>query len=88
MTTVEDLINVEEKDQYLREIVRKYPQLFRGIGNHKNFEYKIELKANAITTPRRVPALLMKEVQAQINAMLEHGVIAKVEKPTKWCSQL
>ena len=37
-------------------------------------------------TPRRVPIPLMKAVKSELDRMEKQGVIAKVTKPTEWCS--
>ena len=69
-------------------VQEEFPQLFQGLG--KLGEYEIKLKENAtpfaLSTPRRVPLPLMKEVETELERMLKEGVISQVETPTDWCS--
>ena len=72
-----------------RSVQEEFPQLFQGLGKLEG-EYEIKLKENAtpfaLSTPRRVPLPLMKEVETKLERMLKEGVISQVETPTDWCS--
>ena len=52
----------------------------------------IKLKAGAeplcLTTARRVPFPLMDAVKAELNNMVESGVIRSVTEPTDWCAAM
>ena len=70
-------------------VQEEFPQLFQSLGKLEG-EYEIKLKENAtpftLSTPRRVPLPLMKEVETELERMLKEGVISQVETPTDWCS--
>lgn len=89
---IETINKIAAEKEYAREIVQQYPEVFKGLGNLRNFEYKIELKDNAIphsiTVLRRVPIPLMKEVESQLNKMENDDVIERVEQPTEWCAPM
>ena len=39
-----------------------------------------------LTMPRHVAIPLLPKVEAELQRMLQLGVIKKVEQPTEWCS--
>lgn len=82
VSVVEPIITVDS-------VVQKFPQLFEGLGKLKD-NYSIKLMTNcepyALTTPRRVAIPLLPKVEAELQRMLQLGVIEKVEQPTEWCS--
>ena len=55
-------------------------------------EYHIELRGNAkpfaIYTPRKVPLPLWTETKAELERMVEMGVIAPVHRATDWCAPM
>lgn len=71
------------------DIVKQYPRLFQGLGKLEG-EHTIHFKEGAtpfcLTTPRRVPLPLMKQVQEEIKRMEQLDVIEPVDEPTEWCS--
>ena len=73
------------------DIVKQYPTLFQGLGKLEG-EHTIHLKEGAtpfcLTTPRRVPLPLMKNVQEEIKRMEQLDVIEPVDEPTEWCSPI
>lgn len=73
------------------DIVKQYPSLFQGLGKLEG-EHTIQLKEGAtpfcLTTPRRVPLPLMKQVQEEIKRMEQLDVIEPVDEPTEWCSPI
>ena len=73
------------------DIVKQYPTLFQGLGKLEG-EHTIHLKEGAtpfcLTTPRRVPLPLMKQVQEEIKRMEQLDVIEPVDEPTEWCSPI
>ena len=81
----------ENRDQLRPNFVSKedvqvrYPQFFRGLGGLQG-EQHIELRDNAKpfrqTVSRRVPVLLLKKIEAELNKMVVNNVIVPVDTPT------
>ena len=45
--------------------------------------------ANPVQCPaRRVPVTLKPKLKAELDRMVERGVICPIEKPTEWCNQI
>ena len=67
----------------------KFPKLFQELGKLEG-DYHITLRPGAtpysLDTPRRVPIPLMQAVKSELDRMEKQGVIARVTKPTEWCS--
>lgn len=74
------------------EIIKTYPELFKGLGKLENFEYNIKITSNAepfaVETPRRVPMPLIETIRKEIKRMVEKGVIEPIEEATPWCSPM
>jgi hypothetical protein len=89
---IQKSISQIQTQEFQQEVFKKYPKLFHGIGNLKEYEYEIKLKENAdpvqVSAPRRVPFPLLKEVEKEIKRMEKEGVIEKIEEPTNWCSPM
>lgn len=71
--------------------IEKYGDVFKGIGQIKNFEYKIELKEGAqgkIEPCRHVPFKLMSRLKNELDSLEKMNVISKVEKATDFVSSL
>ena len=70
-------------------IEKKFPKLFTGLGRLKD-SYKIKVKSDAkpyaLTTPRRVALPLLPKVKAELQRMVDLGVISKIDTPTEWCA--
>ena len=70
----------------------KYSEMFEGLGEFLDYPYTIKLNDDAspvaLTVPRRVTYPLLPKVKAELDRMVEQGVISKVERPTDWCSGL
>ena len=66
-------------------ILRKYPEIFRGLGNLGE-AYTIKLRADAkphaLFTARKIPLPLRDRVKEELDNMTSMGVISKVEA---WC---
>ena len=72
-----------------KEIVDKFPQLFRGLGKMQctyNIKLKPGSKPFALFTPRRIAIPLRPRVKEELQRMERLGVIEKVDKPTEWCA--
>ena len=91
-TLIINNIKNSQKDIDKKTVETRYPEIFKGIGKLKNFEYKIRLrneaKPYAVTVPRRVPIPLQKEVEMQLNKMVADDIIERVEEPTEWCAPM
>ena len=83
------IVSVLEPILTLDNVVEKFPRLFEGLGKLKD-NYSIKLQNNcqayALTTPRRVAIPLLPKVEAELQRMLQLGVIEQVNQPTEWCS--
>ena len=70
-------------------VKEKFPLLFNGLGSIST-EYIIQLKPNAtpyaLSTARNVLIPLRDKVKAELQRMLDLGVISKVDYPTPWCA--
>lgn len=67
------------------DIVNKYRDVFQGIGQLSNFEYKLELKEDSKgqSVPcRKVPFKLMDQYKNELDTMEKEGIIRKVNEPT------
>ena len=88
-----ETVNKVESNQgdYKAQIIEEYPKLFKGLGQIPG-EYSITLKDHAtpfaLTVPRKVPLPLLSKTKAEIERMLDLGVIKKVEVPTEWCAPM
>ena len=71
------------------QIPLQYPNLFKGLGKLKG-EYTIRLREGAcpfaLMTPRRVAIPFLPRVKAELERMMQLGVISPVEEPTEWCA--
>ena len=66
----------------------KFPNLFKGLGKLDGPDYKIKLKPDAkphaLSTPRRVPVMLLSKVKEELSCMEQMQIISRVDEPTKW----
>ena len=72
------------------DLIKEYPDRFEGIG-HFPGDYKIHLKEDAqpvIHPPRKCPIAIRPKVKAELDKMVELGVITPVDEPTDWVSSL
>ena len=73
------------------DVANQFPELFTGLGKLRD-NYKIKLKSDAtpfaLTTPRRVALPLLPKVKAELQRMVDLGVIEKIDSPTEWCAGL
>ncbi len=71
--------------------MKQYPELFSSKLGKLPVVYKMELNPAiepVIRPPRQVPVALRDGVKAELNRMLEMGVISKVTEPTEWVSSM
>ena len=73
------------------EIARDYLDLFDGVGVMKESSYEIRLLDSAqpysLATARRVPYHVYEKVQAELQRMIQLGVI-HCSEPMEWCSHM
>ena len=63
--------------------------LFTGLGKLPGpdvIKLKPEAKPYALSTPRRVPVLLLTKVKEELSRMEQIQIISKVDEPTEWCA--
>lgn len=72
------------------DILEEFSDVFSGSGKLKRI-VKIKLKPDAtphVAAPRKVPLALHNKVKEELNRMVHEGIIAKVEEPTEWVSNM
>ncbi len=73
----------------MERIIQNYEQIFHGRGKITNYKGRIHVKQGAQPIAqkfRRVPYHLRKQVDQEIDRLLEEDVIEPVEGPTTWLS--
>ncbi|GFN86353.1 Pol polyprotein [Plakobranchus ocellatus] len=84
-------INNVKSTQESVDFRKEFPELFTGLGKLQK-EYKIQLKDDVvphkISTPRRIPVPLRKDVEIELQKLQEQDIIKKVTEPTNWCAGL
>ena len=88
---VESVCLVEAHNKLTKDqIVADYPDVFRGLGLFPG-EYTIELDT-AIppvqNRPRRIPHTMKQAVESKLAEMEKAGIIARVDTPTDWISNM
>ncbi|XP_033121317.1 uncharacterized protein K02A2.6-like [Anneissia japonica] len=86
--------NVTDNDDGVQsihsEIVDKYP-IFDGIGKFKGVEVKLHIDPTVKPTQRkhrRIPFHIRKDVDKELNRLMDLDIIEKVEGPTPWASPI
>ena len=67
-------------------ILNEYPDVFDGIGCFEG-EYHITLDPTVppvVHYPCRVPVALREPHKEELDNLIQHGIIAKVDRPTDW----
>ncbi|XP_030031283.2 uncharacterized protein K02A2.6 [Manduca sexta] len=78
---------IDSKDTMLE----KYKDVFEGLGQIKEYEYKIILRNDwqgKIEPCRHVPFKLLTKLKSELDNLEKIGVISKIEKPTDFVSSL
>ncbi|CAI6377683.1 unnamed protein product [Macrosiphum euphorbiae] len=73
-----------QKDNFLID----NSSIFKGMGTFPG-EHTIKINPNSqgsIKPARRLPQTLYKDVQVELNKLLKHKIISKVEEPKEWAS--
>ncbi|UYV76135.1 K02A2.6-like, partial [Cordylochernes scorpioides] len=85
-----DLCQIESTWTKQNNLLDKYKDIFEGIGCLQG-EYKLETDPTIKPikqAPRRVPITLRKELKEKLIDMEKKNIIAKVDYPTDWISNL
>jgi hypothetical protein len=72
-------------------VLKKFKDVFTGIGELPGEEYTIKLRADAVPvqhTPRHCPEKKKEAYQAELRRMEKLGIIQKVEEHTKWVNSV
>ena len=85
------VLTVGQSSMNNETVLQEYSHLFQhDLGNLEG-EVDIYLQENSVPVvhaPRRVPHALRDRLKAELDAMQETGVIAKVTRPTDWVNSL
>ena len=79
----------EVKDSEVDKWVKKFPEVFSGIGKLKDYQAHIHTDPNVkpvIQPARRVPFHLRKKVEQEIERLKAEDIIEEAKGPTKWLS--
>ncbi|XP_046347615.1 uncharacterized protein K02A2.6-like [Haliotis rufescens] len=74
-----------------QDIIDIYPKLFDGKLGNLPVSYDAQFDPDVspvVRTPRRVPAPTREKIRAELNKMIEEGVIAPINEPTDWVSAM
>ena len=80
-----------DSNAYKQHVIERFPKLFRGLGQVKDFEYTIKLDVNArpfaISSPRRVAIPLLPAFRCALDTKLKDGVIRQLgpNEVSEWC---
>ncbi|KFM72400.1 hypothetical protein X975_12067, partial [Stegodyphus mimosarum] len=80
----------KQNEETPEQVIQEFADVFTGMGK-LNGTVKIKIKENV--TPhfaalRKVPLALHEKVKQELNRMVETGIIAKVDEPTEWLSNM
>lgn len=71
-------------------VLAEFPEVFRGLGC-VNRPYKMVLREGfqpMVQPARRVPIALREPLRAELNRLVEAGIVRRVQEPTDWVSGL
>lgn len=72
-------------------LVRKYSNLFSGIGKLKDYKVKLHIEKTVqpiAQSHRRIPFHIRKKVEAELKMLEDNDIIEKVDGPTPWVSPI
>lgn len=72
------------------KLLEDYADVFKGLGQYKQ-EYEIEINPDVtpvVQPARRVPYAKHQKLKNTLDQLEQQGVIAKVDRPTDWVSNL
>jgi hypothetical protein len=85
---------VREQDREeitVQQLEAKHPQLFSGVGKLKNHEVELHIDPTVVPVAqphRRVPFHLRKQVEEELQTLLDQDIIERAEGPTPWMSPI
>ena len=74
----------------IEDLKQEYPEQFEKLGNFPG-EANLHIKDDAepfIDAPRKCPIHIKDELKLEIDNLVTHSVIRKVDQHTDWCSSL
>lgn len=80
-----------EPHDKLNALLRRYDDLFKGLGQLKDVQVKVQVEESVTPVaqpPRRLPILLQNKVDSEIDKLLELKVLEKAVKPPTWVNPL
>ena len=83
--------SISEDHQALQQLLNKFNDRFTGLGQLKDVEVQIKVNpsvAPITQKPRRLPILLQKQVDQELDRLLDLGVLEKVDTPPTWVNPL
>ena len=75
----------------LNSLLREYKDISEGVGALQNFEFNIPIDhsvQSCVQKPKRLPFLMKKQVENEIQKLLEQDFIEPVTSSPKWVSPL
>ena len=75
----------------LNSLLREYKDIFESTGAVKNFELTIQIDPSVqpcVQKPRRLPFLMKKQVETEIQKLLDQNFIEPVNSSPEWVSSL
>ena len=80
------IVSVVEPIMIVDSIAQKFPKLFQCLGSSKIITYQVSAKLWAVYIDYVKASSYPLLPKAELQRMLQLGVIEKVEQPTEWCS--
>ena len=86
-------VNIDTKDEKIRDIVNKHPEVFTGIGKFKDhcITLNVDKEVIPVAQPqRRIPYHIRGKVEKAVEKLQAQGLIEKVpaDQPTDWISPI
>uniref|UniRef100_A0A7M5XNH5 Endonuclease n=1 Tax=Clytia hemisphaerica TaxID=252671 RepID=A0A7M5XNH5_9CNID len=90
-TTTERVNNITANSSKMNDIITEYSDRFQGLGKLKGVSLNIKTDPSiqpVAQKPRRLPILMRKEVDTELDRLLELGVIEPVSDPPSWVNPI
>lgn len=92
LVLITNTVSEKEGETSMRDMTRKYADIFGGIGKLKDYQVKLyineDVKPN-IQPHRRIPFHIRKKVEKELKTLEEQDIIEKVpSEPTPWVSSV
>jgi hypothetical protein len=75
----------------MQKLLQKYSDVFEGIGCIEGYEYDIVMKDDVkpvVNPPREVGVAYRSKVKAELQRLIDSGILAKEDGPTDWVSNM